>query len=543
MGGRPTARASRLQRLSLTSAALSAIWATCILLWGGVEFTLIGVKVRSHDWRDAATLSVVSLLVFAWLRCAPIGQWTRPRAAAAAAWLARRENLLLVVVLAVAAGVRYWALDFGLPHPAARPDEEAIGALAGSYLSGTFRPTDFTYPPLFVLLVALASWLAFWRVPATLHYFGLPFEAGDPTTASQRLLSRVLSAATGVLSVWLLFRIALRLFGARTALVAAVFLALAFLHVRDSHFGVIDVPMTCMVLAAFLAIVRMSESGSQRDLVVAGICSGLAIATKYNAAILVLPAGFAILAMSAPMPLVRRVGRGALYVAIVTGTFLVVCPFALIDYPAFVEDLIDVGRHLRDGHGPDLGRGWSYHLTTTLHYGLGPPLLAAGIAGMALMTWREGSRGVLVILFPLAYYLVSGSGRTVFARHALPLVPFLCLSAGYLVALAGDWLARLLRRPSWRVAATSVLCVLVLMPSVRSVIAFDRLIAREDSRAVARRWIEALRARYLDPSAGADQRPCLHLLRATLCAVRGAVGLQADDCDSRVVTAGVSGSR
>ena len=86
------------------------------------------------------------------------------------------------------------------------------------------------------------------------------------------------------------------------------------------------------------------------------------------------------------------------------------------------------------GYQPDLGRGWKYHFTTTLRYGLGIPLLAAGVLGLLFMVWREERRGVLVALFPVAYYVLMGTGRTVFARYALPAVPFLCLTAGYLVA-------------------------------------------------------------------------------------------------------------
>jgi 4-amino-4-deoxy-L-arabinose transferase-like glycosyltransferase len=78
-------------------------------------------------------------------------------------------------------------------------------------------------------------------------------------------IARYLSAAAGIASVLMIFHIGVRLFGRTTALAAAVLLSLAFLHVRDSHFGVTDVPMTFMVLVAFFFIVRLSESGAKRD--------------------------------------------------------------------------------------------------------------------------------------------------------------------------------------------------------------------------------------------------------------------------------------
>jgi hypothetical protein len=126
-----------------------------------------------------------------------------------------------------------------------------------------------------------------------------------------------------------------------------------------------------------------------------------------------------------------------------------------------------------------------------LRYGLGLPLFAAGLFGLALAMWREPRRGVLVALFPIAYYLLIGSGRTVFARYILPVVPFLCLSAGYAVSCAAAWMTRSIGRPSWRVATTWVMALAIVWPSLQSVVAFDRLLAQEDTRLAARRWIEA----------------------------------------------------
>ena len=48
-----------------------------------------------------------------------------------------------------------------------------------------------------------------------------------------------------------------------------------------------------------------------------------------------------------------------------------------------------------------------------------------------------------------------------------------------------------MNRPAWRVAATWVMAVAIVWPSLQSVVAFDRLLAQEDTRLAARRWIEA----------------------------------------------------
>jgi hypothetical protein len=492
-GTAPPARPAAGQRVLLALAALSAAWALIVVISGGIDTSILGVRVRANEWSDPAVVALIAYGVFLWRRRAAMPGAARVADRLAASMRALREpgNLVLAAILAVAALARFWALDFGLPHPAARPDEEAVSALAGGYLTGSLEQTVFTYPPLFMLTVAAAIWLVFRKGPALLSRLNLRVAASQPSTAAVRLVARVLSAITGVLSVLVLFRIGQRLFGRTTGTAAAACLALAFLHVRDSHFGVTDIPMTFMVLVAFHAIVRLSESGSTRDLVAASVWTGLAVATKYNAALLALPASLAILDDPLRRPFGERLLRTATFGAAMTLAFLVITPYSLVFPAKFLADVSDVSRHLSEGHGVDLGRGWTYHLTTTLRHGLGLPLLAAGLAGQVLMLWRDRRRGLLVALFPLAYYLVTGTGRTVFARYILPAIPFLCLTAGYLVATLGASIAASLRRPGWRVPITAMMTALVVWPSALSVLAFDRLVAREDTRVTARRWIEA----------------------------------------------------
>src|SRR5439155_5538664 len=137
-----------------------------------------------------------------------------------------------------------------------------------------------------------------------------------------------------IASVWLIFRIGLRLFDRTAAVAASALLALAFLHVRDSHYGVTDVPMAFMVLVAFLYAVRLSESGSRRDLVIAGLTAGLATSTKYNAALICLPGLFAVLGCAPrTKPWPSRLVDSAILLGLLVAVFLCTSPYSLLDYP------------------------------------------------------------------------------------------------------------------------------------------------------------------------------------------------------------------
>src|SRR5262249_25662584 len=191
------------------------------------------------------------------------------------------------------------------------------------------------------------------------------------------------------------------------------------------------------------------ETRTWRHLVAAGVAAGLATATKYNTALIACPALLAIFAVRQPRSMPRLLGQFFVFSSLMALAFLVAAPYSLIDWRQFIAALRLESSHLATGHGRVLGRGWYVHLVTTLRYGLGTPLLAAGIVGMFWLVRRRPRVGALVAVFPVSYYLLLGSGYTVFARYMLPVVPFICLTAAYAVNEAGRWLSAYLDRPDY----------------------------------------------------------------------------------------------
>jgi hypothetical protein len=401
-----------------------------------------------------------------------------------------RPHLPLVAILAVAVYVRLCGLHFGLPHPLVRPDESTIGSIATGFYHGDLNPHFFAYPALFMLSVAfvLFIWL---RIGWFLGYFR-DREAMDSllTTTTSYETARLLSAAAGTATVWVVYRIACRLFDRASAIAASVFLALAFLHVRDSHFGVTDVAATFVATVAFLFIVRLAEQGGWRDLVASAVFAGLATSTKYNVALIAVPALAAVAwTRRRRLPAATRLLRVIVFGAIMATAFLVASPYSVLEWSRFVDALRSESQHLAAGHGIILGRGWFVHLTTTFRYALGIPVLVAGVAGLVRIGCKDLRTGVLVAAFPVSYFLLLGSGHTVFARYMLPVVPFLCLSAGYFVAEVGRTAAARFEHPHWAPAITTALIALAVAPSAWSVARFDALISRTDNRLVAASWI------------------------------------------------------
>jgi hypothetical protein len=400
---------------------------------------------------------------------------------------------LLLAILAVAAVLRFAGLGFGLAapgagptlHPLARPDEQYLWNLGLGIYAGDPNPHFFLYPTLLPYLlagadvawVAAASWLHGSREAVELALLR------DPRALI--LIDRGIVAAVGTATVLLVHRLATAAFGWTTGCVAAALLSVAHLHVRDSHFGVTDVPLAAFVCATLLAALRIASRGLCRDYALAGLLAGLAISTKYPGALLVPALVVADLVGRAKGP-ARPRWRLAAGLALVPLAFLAGTPFALLAWPEFREGIVD---QLQAQAGPswlgvDLGSGYRHHLRFTLWHGLGPPVLLASLVGVGVALRRAPRSALVLLAFAIPYMLVLGRGPLVFARYMVPLVPILCALAAVAIVAAVGWL------PRRRLLASLALAALLAAPSLRDSVDVDRVLLRPDSRVLAARWLE-----------------------------------------------------
>ncbi len=405
-----------------------------------------------------------------------------------------RQRALLAVILLGGAALRFWAIGFGLPYPEARPDETTIVITSTGLLYGGMNPHFFHWPSLMFYIVA-AVYRIGWEIGHLQGHFVLKFDMFKDAAVHAGpyiMVARVIAAASGTLTIWLVYKLALRLFDRLTAITAAFFVAAAFLHVRDSHFGVTDVPMTALVVAAMLPLATLLGDPSRvKTWVFAGALAGLAASTKYNGGV-VAASGVAVAMVhlaggdaTARRDAVRGLAAyaGAALIAFLAGT-----PYALLDWPHFIEGLRFDASHLMEGHGVVLGRGWRYHLTFSLWYGMGAPLLFAALAGLAVV-WRSWRKAILLCSFPLLYFFVVGRGYTVFVRYITPVVPFLCLAAAIFVVE----LTRRIVAPARLPGAVAAIAVLIVWPSLVRDWRFDRLMGQTDTRVLATDWVNARR--------------------------------------------------
>ena len=375
---------------------------------------------------------------------------------------------------------------FGLPYLSARPDEETAIGHAVAVLGGDLNPHFFHWPSLifyaFAALFAVSSWIR------SLLSF-------EPTlTAEQHvLLARACVAIAGTLTLVVLFRIGRRVGGTTIGLLAALLLAVAVLHVRESHFAMTDAVMTLFLTISLALLLRGLDTRETRWFALAGVAGGLAASTKYSAA-----AVAAAMAAAQTVLLVRERSRrsftltaaylpAAAFAVTFAAGFIAATPFAVLDPHTFISGVQFNFSHLSEGHVVDLGRGWTYHLVRSLPYGAGPATFIAAVAGILPLARHYREHALVVGAFAVALYVSIGSGHTVFFRYALPMIPVVCLAAAVAVQHAGVWLAP--RVGLSRAASVGLLAALVTVPAGVNSVWFDLLLARADSRVLAADWL------------------------------------------------------
>jgi len=362
----------------------------------------------------------------------------------------RKDVLLLALILVVGAALRLHGLNWDGGHWL-HPDERQIyfitlGLAWPDSLAQALSPASplnphfFAYGslPFYLLKIVAAALGALWplvRDPDNLHLVGRP-----------------LAVLFDLGTVCLTYRLGRRLWpgqeGRRLALAAAALISLAVLHIQLAHFYTVDPLLTFLVLLTLNLAADVARQGGRSRQAALGAALGLALATKVSASplLLVILVATSRAGQGADGP--RSSGRLAFFrslaliLTVAGAVFVASQPYALIDWPTFVEQTLresqiawgrlDVPYTLQYiGTLPYL-----YSLRQTALWALALPVGLAAWAGLAasLARWlrRAPRADTLLMAWAGPYLAITGLLFTRYLRYTLPLLPILCLLAARL---------------------------------------------------------------------------------------------------------------
>ncbi len=397
--------------------------------------------------------------------------------------------LVLLAIVCLAALFRIWGISYGLPCTYARPDEDFLIITSLRLSADDLNPHFSDWPAMFFYITRATLEGAARLWPGVEDAVDLY----ETRPAQVFLLLRWLFFAMGIATVALLAQLGRRLFSPGVGLTGALFLSVAFLHVRESHFALLDIPATLFGVLFFLAAAGVLLNPRPRHYLIAGLWCGMAAGTKYFGALLLFP-------LVAAHVMAWRAGRARLFSPWIAASGLAAAAVFLLGSPHF---LLDMGSAWHDiiklrevqyttdhFQGPGLGsqRGGIHHLTFSLRYGLGLPLELAGLAGFLLAFLRGTQRRQGIILlasFFLPFYLLTFTQTICFMRYVTMLLPGLCLSAAMLL----ETLTRLLPASQAQRLHLALAAAMAIDPAWRS-LQLDLLLSRPDTRNISFSWME-----------------------------------------------------
>ena len=391
-----------------------------------------------------------------------------------------RPDTALVTVLLISLVVRVWGLMWGLPSAthyfSYHPDESRVleaSSVTMNVFTGHLLPHFYNYGSLQLYLVCFANSLAalFGAIDNVPKEFALWY----PEWAKMYLVGRWLTVGMGVGTVWTVYAIGQRLWGRRAGLIAALTLAITPLHAQHSHFLTVDVPATFWAVLSLLWAVRLAteERGSLKSVLWAGVFAGLAAATKYNLALMILPLIVAFTLRKGPLAPNNGGMRGAvLGLSAFAVAFLLACPGAVLESKIFLHDLRFEAVHMQNADDytfRDTGNGFVYQIRRNLDAGLGLPLLLLSLISIGYAMTKRERGDVLLASCALPYFILIGLASIRYARYDIPLLPILSLWNGRFFANTSCIGRISLRKPAMGICTgilglTALNCLCLIQP-------------------------------------------------------------------------------
>ena len=375
----------------------------------------------------------------------------------------KSDIAIMGIIIAVALTVRFIGIGHGFPF-IYHSDEPAVIRSALS-IRFDLNPHHFDWPHLYFYVNYLV-FMVFARFRDVIASMGIKplITQTAPVIYNDNLifylLSRILSATLGALTVIPLYLWIKKLVSKKAGILASIFFALAPFHVRHSHYALIDVPM--------LFFLCWSLFFSTFSPILAGLFLGFSASAKYNG----LLGGVFITAfylLRKTKPLTKRV-VDILNLGLFTIVgFLIGTPYALLDYKTFLRtdgpqgalwQFTNVGKVGLIHHIEQFSNTLIIKLPNDLGYGAAALFVVASIILIQGIITKKAWRKIIgfsVITFLALTYYVSGLLRNP-SHYYMIVYPYFFMTIGYSASLVLDKI----KPPLYKIA----FLILVLVPSL-----------------------------------------------------------------------------
>ena len=419
----------------------------------------------------------------------------------ATAQLADKKSVLSSSVLIISCltliglALRLWEINFGLPV-VPFSNEEITTFMTVNLASGDFNPHHFYHPHFYYYICFFFDALFILFNLATGHFHHLSdawiLFKKDPTLFYT--VGRSVSAVLGTLTIPLTYLMGKKVFNERAGILGALFLTFSLLHVQWSQIAYMDVPLAFFVMVSFLFGFRALENGKLLDFILCGLFGGFSMSTKYQGVVTLIwgPLACYLYALKHhknPFSALRNVNLLVYFASFFTG-FTLGTPFWLLGFPEFFHQHKQLGIWIKpygQGHaGMEGNWNWFYYLSPTTSYSTGLLVLGMSILGVIYLALHLDKRRFFFLSFPVLYFLIIGAAKLRQVKYIMPIVPFLCVAAGFVIVWFVDEM--MVRKKGQKSKIIFALGLLTVFPSLVACLRYDYLKIFPDTRNLVNAW-------------------------------------------------------
>ncbi|OGH14331.1 MAG: hypothetical protein A2687_01745 [Candidatus Levybacteria bacterium RIFCSPHIGHO2_01_FULL_38_26] len=389
-----------------------------------------------------------------------------------------KKNPVISSIILLALFLRLYGIHPG--YPDIHPDESTSYHTAINLLYNFLNPMRFDYPagmPFINALIYAAFFIPISIVRIIFTNFDALLQFGfNPiqffTDYKEAIFgnrdfyamywSRAITAVFGAGTVLVLYLAGKKLFNKSVGLFAAFFLAVNYLHVLRSHFGLPDVYNGFFAVLTLFACGMLLEKDSRRNYLFAAISAGLMFSMKYQV-FAFLPFFLTHLFLTFRKRSFFNLFNKDFILSLFTAAlvFLVINPYYIFNIDeAMRQNRLDV---LRYRMGDILLRPFGYFYL--YHWGIGKLPSIMVILGIIMMLLKSPLRFVIVGSFAFAFlfFMTVYSQGGIFTRNFANVIPYLMLFAGY-----GMYILFTLLMKTSRSAAKVIIFVFLLLVNFTS---------------------------------------------------------------------------
>lgn len=305
------------------------------------------------------------------------------------------------------------------------------------------------------------------------------------------VMARSVSAVFGAAIVFLAYLVSRETIGSGKALLAACAVALSPIVAVHAHYVKEDIIFTAFCTASLLFFFKLAEQEKRIHLLALGLCTGLAVSTKYIGILLV--AAFLSAPLVCGLPRKRRIYKQLLAaIALCCATFLVVNIPIFFEMQKFLKGFTAEAVHVTTSDKvvvSALSHLFSFHFFNSIAPGVTWFVAIPAVVYIVYLsaTWKRShwKDRFLLLYITLFYFSAEISPMKTFPdfmRYMIPVVPPLCHFALRSFILAG----RIFKSRA-ALLSSAAFCLCLLPPAYDTVNLVHRM--NKDTRQSLSRWL------------------------------------------------------